>query len=272
MNLHNAQFQIQNWTINAVVGGNRPLIVFLHGLGGSWQWWQPTLAALSDDFSMCAIDLPGADRSSPLLSPPEQAHYKALVAQLIARLALGPAIVVGHSLGGYVAIQAVIQHAPGIKALCLVAPSGIGPVHNKLLRLLSLPVAGDALIRVTGIGPRIFLRTLVHNPKCLSDEVLRLANIPLTARKQFLYQLRLGVRLGSTLQSTLVRSVEQLPMPVSLFWGKYDSVFPVHLAYHAPKVLHAPPPVIFEHSGHIVNLEEPDRFDTELRSFASGLV
>lgn len=62
-------FQVLDWKINTIITGNGSLILFHHGIGLSWQWWQPTLTALSDGFSVCAIDLPvmGPDSSKSAL-------------------------------------------------------------------------------------------------------------------------------------------------------------------------------------------------------------
>src|SRR5690348_7253932 len=129
-NFRNFQLQVLDWKINTVVAGDGPLILFLHGIGLSWQWWQPTLTSLADGFTVCAIDLPGSGKSSSLTSKPSPELLSEFVAQLIKLLDLGPALVVGHSLGGYVVAEAAIHKAPGLKAIALVAPAGFGPIHN----------------------------------------------------------------------------------------------------------------------------------------------
>jgi len=271
----NFQLQILDWKINTVVAGNGPLLLFLHGIGNSWQWWQPTLSALADDFSVCAIDLPGSGSSSPLTSRPYPELYKALVARLIELLDLGPAIVIGHSLGGYVTAQAAIQKAPGIKAIALVAPAGFGPVHNLIFKLLSIPIVGEFLVQFHQVGIPILLHSLVYDPHSVSEDMLRWAkksSESLAERKQFLYQLRVGVQCGHTTKRFLIKHAPPLSIPISLLWGKHDSVFPIDIAYRTQQVLHAQPPVIFKSSGHFPFLEEPDQFNSALRSFALGVL
>ncbi len=269
LNFRTYQSELAGWRINIVVAGNGPLILLLHGIGLSWQWWQPTMAALSHDFTVCAVDLPGSGRSTPLTSPPEPEAYSRLVAGIIDSLDLGPAIVVGHSLGGYVAVQAAIQQAPGISRLILAAPAGFGLIHNPFMRLLSIPIANQLLIRANPIGLRSFLQSLVHDPRSISDEMLHWANVSLAARQQFVYQLNLALRFGRTLDTYIIKDAPPLSVPILLLWGRYDSVFPLHVAYQAQQVLHDPPLLIFEQSGHFLQFEETDRFYSVLRSFAS---
>ena len=267
------QLPIGPWTITAVVAGQGPPILLLHGLGGSWHWWRPAMAALANEFTVCAIDLPGAGSSSPLTVRPQPETYKALVGQLLERLDLGSAIVVGHSLGGYVAVQAAIQRTPGVRAIALVAPFGFGPIRSGLLRLLSFPVVGELLMRLGTLGAYTFLHSLVHDPGSISDKMLqwaRLMTMYPENRGQFLFQLRLAVRFGRTSDDFIIDDTPALSLPMRLLWGSYDPVFPIEIASHAQRVLHAPPPVVFGQSGHLPQLEEPERFHAELRSFARG--
>ncbi len=265
------QLSIGPWEITAVVAGQGPPILLLHGLGASWHWWRPTMAALSNEFAVCAIDLPGAGSSSPFTARPEPAIYKALVGQLIERLDTGSTVVVGHSLGGYVTAQAAIQRTPGMRAVALVAPFGFGPVRNGYLQLLSFPGVGELLMRLGRGGTRTFLRSLVYDPRAVSGKMLQWAELTNGCprnRAQFLFQLRLAVRFGRTSPDFIIAETAGLDVPVRLLWGEHDSVFPIDTATEAQRVLHSPPPLVFARSGHLLPLEEADRFHAELRSFA----
>jgi len=260
------RLQVSGWTINAALAGEGPSVLLLHGLGMSWEWWRPTLAALSEGCSVCAVDLPGWGRSSPLTTPSLES-YGQLVGGLISCLDAGPTVVVGHSLGGFIAARAAIAGTPGIKALALVAPGGFGQVHNVYLRLLSVPGLGEALIRTGVLGARIFLRSTVHRVGSIPDELVTRAGASTGARNEFLRQLRMGMHLGRTTDAYLIEKPASLPMPVLLAWGRHDGVLPVSLAYHAHRMLGAGPPVIFEESGHVPQLEEPARFNAVMRAF-----
>lgn len=273
------RFQAQEWTINGVVAGSGPPILLLHGIGMSWEWWQPTIAELANMFTVCAIDLPGSGGSSPLIMPPLPEQYAALVEKSIEAFSQQPSIVVGHSLGGYVATQAAILGASGIRGLFLIAPAGFGRVHNRYFRLLSLPlIAGvfrwsDRISRfgppsIRRLGLRTILGSLVHDPKSITDDMLRWADISEDEREQFLYQIRVGIDfLGHTYTIFSPNEVQKLTIPVSLLWGQYDSVFPIDIAYRARSLLHSASLRVFDHSGHMPQHEEPGRFYNLLRAF-----
>lgn len=268
-NLQTKRLQVDPWTINAALAGEGRPILFLHGLGMSWDWWRPTMDDLSDRYTVCAIDLPGWGRSSGMDPPQSGESYRALVDGIIQSLGLGPTVVVGHSLGGYTAVRAASAGTTRIQGLLLVAPGGFGQIHNAWLRLLSFPALGELAIRSGDLGSRIFLRSTVYDPSSIPPDLMKLADPPLERRKEFIRELRMGIRLGRTTAAYLVETPISLHMPIQLAWGRHDRVLPVEIAYTAQRVLGAGPPVIFEHSGHLPQIEEPGRFNELVDSFCS---
>lgn len=253
-----------------MVSGSGQPILLLHGLGMSLAWWQPALAALSGEYVLCAIDLPGAGESTGSIEPTREA-CRDLVAGVIRALDLGPAIVVGHSLGGFVAANAAILGAPGMKALMLVAPGGFGQIKHPLLRLLSFPVLGELMIHSGNLGSQAFLRSVVFNPGALTPDIWKLANANSQKRRDFLRQVHMGMRRGRTTAAYRVETSTPLRLPVQVIWGRHDPVHPVSDMDRAQSMLGAKGGLIFERSGHLPQLEEPTRFYATLRSFAGRL-
>jgi len=260
------------WSINAVVGGSGPLLVFLHGIGLSWRWWGPLLPRFLPDYTVCAIDLPGSGESSLIHEKPSPERYAALVSDVIAHLGRGPAIVIGHSLGGYVAVRAALLGADGIGALALIAPAGFGPVENVLMRALSFPGVGPTLSLTGKNGVKALLRSMVQNQEALTGDLLDAIDFGPVAREQFLFELRLGLNLGRTLPDFIIEGEREVKLPVWLGWGRRDSVFTLDTGYQAARVLGAPPPYVFSSSGHLPHLEEREVCETQLAMFfASAL-
>ena len=266
----NRRFQVADWNINRVVTGNGPPLLLLHGLGMSLEWWRPAFAELRRRFRVCAIDLPGAgDTKGPITTA--RVACRDLVAGVINALNEGPALVVGHSLGGFVAANAAILGAPGMRAMLLVAPGGFGQVRHPLLRLLSFPVLGDAMIRGGNLGSRIFLRSVVFEPRSLPPEIWTLAEAPLARRKDFLRQVRMGMRWGRTTEAYRVEAAVPPSIPVQLIWGRHDPVHPVSNLDTAERLLGSRDGVVFERSGHLPQLEEAARFHETLDAFAARI-
>ena len=106
--------------------GDGPPLVFVHGLGTSSSTWDACRALLDDRYEVIAIDLPGHGRSSVVEDPAEYTRDRALehLDELVAGLAV-PAVIVGHSLGGYLAL-AFAATRPGVARAIVVLNTGPG--------------------------------------------------------------------------------------------------------------------------------------------------
>ena len=114
------------WT--AVGPRDAPAIVFIHGTRLNRRQWQPQLRRLSSRFRCIALDLPGHGAQAAV--PFTLAGAVETIAAAIAAEARGPALVVGLSLGGYVAIDAAEAHPELVAGLVLAGCSAepVGPV------------------------------------------------------------------------------------------------------------------------------------------------
>jgi pimeloyl-ACP methyl ester carboxylesterase len=116
--------EISGARIHYLDKGSGPPIVILHGLGGQMgNFTYALLERLTDDFRVLLIDRPGSgySRRAPGATGrlPEQA---AIVAEFIRKLGLERPLLVGHSLGGAIALGVALDHPEAVKALALVAP------------------------------------------------------------------------------------------------------------------------------------------------------
>ena len=132
--------------LNVISRGSGPPIVFLHGMGASAATWDAVGEALSDRYLTVAVDLPGHG-GSPCPDDPDRFTRDAALAdvdELLATLA-EPAILVGHSLGGGVAMQFAYQFPQMLERLILIGAGGVTKDVNIAMRFVSLPIGGEAL-------------------------------------------------------------------------------------------------------------------------------
>lgn len=100
-------------------------LVFIHGLGSNLQAWQKTIADLRNDYRCIALDLPGYGKSSQHDYPFGMAFFAGQVDALINELKLKKVTLVGHSMGGQVAIMLALQQPAYLERLILAAPAGL---------------------------------------------------------------------------------------------------------------------------------------------------
>ncbi|MEJ2005038.1 MAG: alpha/beta hydrolase [Cyclobacteriaceae bacterium] len=99
-------------------------LVFIHGLGTHIPAWYPTIDSLKSKYRCIVVDLPGYGRSSFIDGPASMKKYASAVLELVKDLKLDNPVLVGHSMGGQIAMTAVLQE-PGIfEKLVLLAPAG----------------------------------------------------------------------------------------------------------------------------------------------------
>lgn len=267
--------------------GRGPALVLLHGLAGTRHTWDPVLPALAQRATVIAPDLPGCGRSAPPDGDYSLGAFANGVRDLLDALDVGAATVVGHSLGGGIAMQFAYQFPERCQRLVLVSSGGLGPDVGLPLRAAALPGAGlliglvvrEGLIRATtavgraastiGIRPRNDLVQQLHSVASLADG---------ERRRAFVQTLRAVVDHRGQRISARSRLHHARELPTLIVWGTRDRVIPVEHAQIAHEHLPASRLELFEGAGHFPHVSEPERFTEVLLDFLatgqrrSGLV
>lgn len=242
-------------------GGAGPAVLLLHGFGGAASNW--TLVAPNLVRGRCVLvpDLPGHGGSAPLPAPPETLDP---FADRVAALLEGersPAIVVGHSLGGVVALRLAIRHPHLVRGLLLAGCAGIVSTTRRAERLLMLtsflkPGRRVARRRRT-VAARPRLRTLAFGVVSVADP----RALPPRAVNGFLAGSALYTDLRSA-GDALVRTdprldLERVRCPSMVLHGARDFQVPLDDAYEYARRLRAPLRIVAD-CGHLVIGERAD--------------
>jgi pimeloyl-ACP methyl ester carboxylesterase len=116
---------------------DRPSVVFIHGAGAGSGIWSMTISRVARTAHAIAIDLPGHGPSARGdLGTLSLERYRDAVGELCGALCLGPSVLVGHSMGALVALEAALAWPDKVRALVLVAAAPRMPVDPELLALL----------------------------------------------------------------------------------------------------------------------------------------
>jgi pimeloyl-ACP methyl ester carboxylesterase len=203
------------------VAGDGPAMVLLHGDGGSSADWQWVLPALASHYRVYAPDLPGSGASAKPAADYSPAFYARVVAGLFDSLGLDQAVVVGHSLGGLIALRLALAVPARVAALVLVSSGGLGRAINSGMIVLTLPGSGDLAVlwgqTPLGAAQRLAMRAAAlfarpwRAPPGWLREQFRLAQQPgfLAAT---LASLRAGIDIGGQ-REVLLDQLPRLAMP-----------------------------------------------------------
>ncbi len=250
------------------VTGHGPVLVLVHGIGSSSRTWDTVVPLLAKSgAAVVTVDLPGHGQSGKDRGDYSLGASACTLRDLLDHLGHDQVVLVGHSLGGGIALQFAYQFPDRCDGLVLVASGGLGREASLLLRAASLPGAELVLPVLTHERTRAMLAGLGSalarvrvRPDIASDESLRTLDelAAPEARAAFLATLR-GVMDRS---GQRVSAISKLPtaarVPVLLVWGDRDPILPLQHGRDAAELIDGSRLVVFPGAGH-----EPHRFDPE---------
>jgi pimeloyl-ACP methyl ester carboxylesterase len=258
--------------------GSGDVMVLIHGMGGSSATWQAVIPLLAKHYRIIAPDLLGHGQSAKPRTDYSLGAFAAGLRDLLDELGISRATIVGHSLGGGVAMQFIYQHPEYCQRLILVSSGGLGPDVGWILRLLAAPGAEFVLPVVApkvllGMGNRVrsWLGAVgLDSPRA---EELWTTYSSLTdpaARAAFLRTLRSVVDYRGQSVSALSRLRLQADVPTLVVWGDRDRIIPVE---HGHGVRAARPNSRLEvlaGLGHFPHVEAPAEFASAIEKFIAG--
>ncbi len=259
-----------------VKAGSGPALLLLHGLGCDHTTWEPVIGPLSRDFTVIAPDLLGHGLSDKPRADYSVGGYANGMRDLLTVLGVDRATVVGHSLGGGVAMQFAYQFPERTERLMLVAPGGLGPEVTRLIRAITVPGFHQALALLTAPGVRHVgaagLRALAASGLPATRDLDEVADIYESfrdprARAAIRHVVRAAVDLRGQVITMVDRAYLTEAMPMCVVWGRQDHVIPVSHATNAARVAPSARIEIIDDAGHFPHKDHPQRFVRALTDF-----
>lgn len=247
--------------------GEGEVLLLIHGMAGSAETWRSVIPALSKKFRVIAPDLLGHGESAKPRTDYSLGAFAVWLRDFLDELGVSQATVVGHSLGGGVAMQFVYQHPDYATRLILISSGGLGPDVGLVLRLLSapgaelvLPIIAPQPVLSIGNKLRSWLRSVgIQSPRgaelwsaysSLSDG---------ETRQSFLKTLRSVVDYRGQAVSALSRLRLREGLPVMAIWGERDGIIPVAHAYAAHEARTDARLEVLPDVGHFAQVEAPNQ-------------
>jgi pimeloyl-ACP methyl ester carboxylesterase len=262
-----------------VAGDSGPVLVLIHGITGSSAHWEPIMPLLAERFTVIAPDLLGHGESAKPRGDYSLGAYASGVRDLLIALEHPRATVVGHSLGGGIAMQFAYQFPERCDRLVLMSSGGLGEEVSILLRAgalpgaeIVLPILSSGRVRGTVAAAGRVLGALRLNPGPDISELARgIGSLSDSeARSAFLHTLRAVVDVSGQRVSALDRLHLTRDMPSLLVWGERDPIIPVAHARAAQAVMPGSRLELLPSAGHFPQLEDPVRVAGILRDFVES--
>ncbi|MDQ2630347.1 MAG: alpha/beta fold hydrolase [Actinomycetota bacterium] len=267
--------EVHGQPMNFIEAGSGPVLLLIHGMAGTCANWESVIEPLAIHHTVIAPDFPGHGSSAPGGGDYSLGALASVLRDLMLTLGHERATLVGHSLGGGVAMQFTYQFPEMVERLVLVSSGGLGPDVSPILRAAALPGA-ELFISVTaGVGSKVGsvlgrgLGMIGLRPNTDVAEVTR-GYATLTdpdRRKAFVATLRSVVGMEGQRVAALDKLYLAETLPLLIVWGENDPIIPVEHAREAHAQLPDSHLEIFEDTGHVPQLERPGRFIAALERF-----
>ena len=251
-------------------GDHRP-IVFIHGLSGQWQNWLENIPRFAESRRVVAMDLPGFGLSE---KPSERISielYGRIVAELCDRLDVAPAVVVGNSMGGFVAAELAITHPESVERLMLLASAGVSQMDVAKRPVLAvgkvaglLATSNVAQMRLTARRPKLrhwIMSLFCRHPSRIKADVMFEGLMKGADKPGFESALR------ACLDYDFRERLPEIGCPTLVAWGEKDMIIPVRDADTFVSLIPGARKVIFDDTGHVPMLERPKSFNDCLEKF-----
>ncbi len=251
-----------------VYGRGRPVLL-LHGWLNSWAVWRQTVELLGREFRMYALDFLGFGESGDQADDYSVSNFANMVDQFMERMGIAKAPLIGHSMGGTVALTYAMRHPEKTVKVIVVG----SPIHGESLSFLLKLAANRTWINIGQTSPflynlfqlgfRPFLRVYSHAMardgealgRMLSEDVSKLSLTPFIESITTLRHTDLRPRLG------------ELTMPVMGVYGKKDIIVDPRQSQVLKQCLPHSRIEWFENSGHFPMMDEDERFHSVVRAF-----
>jgi pimeloyl-ACP methyl ester carboxylesterase len=279
VSLERRELRLHGHPVAYYAAGSGPVVLLIHGITSSADAWEAVIPALAEEHTVIAPDLLGHGGSAKPRGDYSLGAYASGLRDLLAALGHPRATVVGHSMGGGIAMQLAYQFPERVERLALVSSGGLGREVGLPLRAATLPGAEWVLPLLTRRGPRDALG--------VASGLLRLAGLRTRAdergtarglaslsdpeaRRAFLHTARSildpsGQRVSATDRLYLAEG-----MPTLIVWGERDPTIPVAHGIAAHAAIPHSRLELFPDAGHYPFDEDPERFAEVLRDFIVG--
>src|SRR5215212_2641258 len=261
------QMELHGHRVDYRIAGDGPPVVLIHGMVNSSRHWEQVALRLADRYTVVAPDLLGHGDSASVRGDYSLGAHACSIRDLLTTIGIDRATVVGHSLGGGIAMQFFYQFPQRVERLALISSGGLGHQVSPLLRGAALPGAAAGvwlvanrhvraalertgeLMRARGSRKGIYLQAVARAMRPLQEPA---------ARRAFLQTLRSVIDVRGQHVSAVDRLYLLGQLPTLIVWGERDNTIPMAHGLAAHEQSPNSTFVTRPRAAHFPNLEDPE--------------
>jgi pimeloyl-ACP methyl ester carboxylesterase len=256
--------------------GSGPVVLLVHGIAGNSEQWADVAPILAEDYTVVAPDLLGHGNSAKPVGDYSLGAYAVSLRDILIALGHRRATVVGHSLGGGVAMQFAYEYPVFCERMVVVSSGGLGREVHPLLRAATLPgaelvlplIASERVLGLGGALGQMLSSVGLRAGPDIAEMARGYASLgDAEARSAFLHTVRAVIDYNGQRVSAADRLYLSSMLPSLIIWGRRDPLIPAVHGEEAHRLMPDSRLEIFEDAGHFPQLDDPIRFAAVLRDF-----
>src|SRR3954467_12037855 len=263
------QIELHGHRVIYRIAGDGPPVVLIHGMVNSSKHWEEVALRLAERYTVVAPDLLGHGDSAAVRGDYSLGAHACSIRDLLTTIGIDRATIVGHSLGGGIAMQFFYQFPQRVERLALISSGGLGHEVSPMLRGAALPGAaagiwlvanrrvrerieraGDGM-RARGSRKGVYLQAVARAMKPLQEAA---------ARRAFVQTLRSVIDVRGQHVSAMDRLYLLGELPTLIVWGDRDNTIPIKHGLAAHERIPNSRFVTLPTAAHFPHLEDPDGF------------
>jgi pimeloyl-ACP methyl ester carboxylesterase len=274
--IERVEISLHGHRVNFSIAGQGPPVVLIHGVAGRAAQWDDVARLLAVSHTVIAPDLLGHGESAKPRGDYSLGAHASGIRDLLVGLNFGRASIVGHSLGGGIALQFAYQFPERCERIVLVSSGGLGGEVHLLLRAATLPgsefvlplLAHRRLVEIASLIPRALRRLGLRTGPDLTEMVQGYESLSTPeARNAFIHTLRSVIDPTGQRINASDRLYLAAKMPSLIVWGGRDRIIPVEHAQPTHEDMPGSTLELFERAGHFPHLDDPVRFARTVEAF-----
>lgn len=252
-------------------------LIFIHGLGSYLPAWDKNVAELRQHYRCIAIDLPGYGKSDKTGVTAGMAAYADDVLALMNALKLKQAVLVGHSMGGQIAITVALKAPQRVKKLVLAAPAGFETFTDQQKQLFKMTVTPESVLKTTpeqvAANFKVNFHQMPPDAQYMIEDRLKMAE-----SAQFgAYSAAVAGSVAAMVDEPVYEWLPQVQVPTLILFGEQDALIPNRylnpslttkaVAESGQRRIPGSQLVMLPEAGHFLQFEQASAFNKTIRDF-----
>lgn len=258
-------------------GSGEKTLLFIHGLSSNLEAWNRNISGLQDKYRCIALDLPGYGKSSKNRVDYSLADYADFLHEFIQEKNLEDVVLVGHSMGGQIAMHAALNYPQHFNRLVLIAPAGIETFTVEEAAIMKASYTPETVMTASDEQVRNNFKLNFHSFPDDAEFMVE-DRIAMKEASDFETYSKIVVNnIHSMLQEPVIDKLRELKLPVLLMYGKSDLLIP-NKYFHPEQSIDSLVEIarenipnvrvkLIEEAGHFVNFEKPSEVNKEINDF-----